>query len=279
MKKKNKLPTLIAKVLKYAFLIAGAITMLFPFIWMILTAFKTLDESIRIPPIWFPKEWMAVNFKTVFDTAPFGQYFINTVIIATISTLLAVAVTVLASFAFSVLEFKGKKFWFWLFLSTMMVPTELLIIQNYVTVSHLGWLDTYQGIIIPTLASGFYIYMLREYFMQVPPILYKAAKIDGCSDWRYLWKVMVPMSKNAIATISILHFITTWNSFLWPLMVTNSPSKRVLTTGLMYFNNDASSFVNLQMAGACVVILPMVVFYLIFRKQIINGVARGGIKG
>lgn len=115
--------------------------------------------------------------------------------------------------------------------------------------------------------------------MQVPPILYKAAKIDGCSDWRYLWKVMVPMSKNAIATISILHFITTWNSFLWPLMVTNSPSKRVLTTGLMYFNNDASSFVNLQMAGACVVILPMVVFYLIFRKQIINGVARGGIKG
>ena len=111
---------------------------------------------------------------------------------------------------------------------------------------HLGWLDTYQGIIIPTLASGFYIYMLREYFMQVPPILYKAAKIDGCSDWRYLWKVMVPMSKNAIATISILHFITTWNSFLWPLMVTNSPDKRVLTTGLMYFNNDASSFVNLQ---------------------------------
>ena len=154
-----------------------------------------------------------------------------------------------------------------------------MIIQNYVTVSHLGWLDTYQGIIIPTLASGFYIYMLREYFMQVPPILYKAAKIDGCSDWRYLWKVMVPMSKNAIATISILHFITTWNSFLWPLMVTNSPDKRVLTTGLMYFNNDASSFVNLQMAGACVVILPMVVFYLIFRKQIINGVARGGIKG
>ena len=251
MKKKNKLPGQLGTLLKYAFLIAGALTMLFPFLWMILTAFKTLDESIRIPPIWFPKEWMAVNFKTVFDTAPFGQYFINTCIIATISTLLAVVVTVLASFAFSVLEFKGKKFWFWLFLSTMMVPTELLIIQNYVTVSHLGWLDTYQGIIIPTLASGFYIYMLREYFMQVPPILYKAAKIDGCSDWRYLW----------------------------PLMVTNRPDKRVLTTGLMYFNNDASSFVNLQMAGACVVILPMVVFYLIFRKQIINGVARGGIKG
>ena len=165
MKKKNKLPGQLGTLLKYAFLIAGALTMLFPFLWMILTAFKTLDESIRIPPIWFPKEWMAVNFKTVFDTAPFGQYFINTCIIATISTLLAVVVTVLASFAFSVLEFKGKKFWFWLFLSTMMVPTELLIIQNYVTVSHLGWLDTYQGIIIPTLASGFYIYMLREYFM------------------------------------------------------------------------------------------------------------------
>ncbi len=130
MKKKNKLPGQLGTLLKYAFLIAGALTMLFPFLWMILTAFKTLDESIRIPPIWFPKEWMAVNFKTVFDTAPFGQYFINTCIIATISTLLAVVVTVLASFAFSVLEFKGKKFWFWLFLSTMMVPTELLITRT-----------------------------------------------------------------------------------------------------------------------------------------------------
>ena len=160
-----------------------------------------------------------------------------------------------------------------------MIPSELLIIQNYVTVSKLGWLDTYQGIVLPMISAAFYIYLLRENFLQLPPMLYKAAKIDGCSDWKYLWRILVPNSVSSIATIGILNFITTWNSFLWPIMVTNTDAKRVLTIGLMHFNNSASSRINLQMAGAMIVIMPMVILYLIFRKQIMQGVSRGGLKG
>ena len=140
-------------------------------------------------------------------------------------------------------------------------------------------MNTFQGMIVPTIASGFYIYMMREYFMQTPSVLYKAAKMDGCSDWRYLWKVMMPINKNAIATIGILTFISQWNSFIWPLMVSKDDNHRVMAIGLLHFQDAVSSKINLQMAGATVVIMPMVIFYLIFRKQIIEGVSRGGIKG
>lgn len=277
MQKKIKKITL--NVCKYGILIIGALSMLFPFIWMILTSFKSVSESVAIPPTWFPSEWLFSNFGIVFETAPFGRYFINTVIIATLSTAITIIMTILASFALSILNFKGKNMLLYLFLGTMMIPSELLIIQNYVTVSQLGWLDSYQGIIIPLLANGFYVYLLRENFLQLPPMLYKAAKIDGCSDWKYLWRILVPNTASSIATIGILNFITIWNSFLWPVMVTNSDSKRVLTIGLMHFNNSASSRINLQMAGAMIVVMPMIILYLIFRKQIMQGVSRGGLKG
>ena len=161
----------------------------------------------------------------------------------------------------------------------MMVPSELLIIQNYVTVTKLGWLDTFRGIIIPSLASGFYIFMLREYFMQVSSGLFKAAKVDGCSTWKYLWKIVVPVSKNAISTIAVLSFISHWNSFIWPLMITNTDEHRLLSTGLLRFTNTVSSDVSLQMAGSTIVLIPMVIFYIIFHKRIISGVARSGLKG
>lgn len=275
----KKKSTVILDICKYLILIAGAISMLFPFIWMVLTSFKSVSESVAIPPTWFPSEWLISNFNAVFETAPFGQYFVNTVIISTLSTVITILITILASFALSVLDFRGKNFIFYLFLGTMMIPSELLIIQNYVTVSKLGWLDTYQGIVLLMISAAFYIYLLRENFLQLPPMLYKAAKIDGCSDWKYLWKILVPNSVSSIATIGILNFITTWNSFLWPIMVTNTDAKRVLTIGLMHFNNSASSRINLQMAGAMIVIMPMVILYLIFRKQIMQGVSRGGLKG
>ena len=275
----KKKSTVILDICKYLILIVGAISMLFPFIWMVLTAFKSVSESVAIPPTWFPSEWLFSNFNTVFETAPFGQYFVNTVIISTLSTVITILITILASFALSILDFRGKNFIFYLFLGTMMIPSELLIIQNYVTVSKLGWLDTYQGIVLPMISAAFYIYLLRENFLQLPPMLYKAAKIDGCSDWKYLWRILVPNSVSSIATIGILNFITTWNSFLWPIMVTNTDAKRVLTIGLMHFNNSASSRINLQMAGAMIVIMPMVILYLIFRKQIMQGVSRGGLKG
>lgn len=266
-------------ILKYVILTLGALLMCFPFLWMITTSLKTGAEAVAIPPILFPAEAQWKNYIEAWSIVPFMMYFRNTVFVALAGTTLTVMLTVLAAYAFTIFEFKGKNVVFLLFLSTMMIPAELLIIQNYVTVTKLGWIDSFQGIIIPTLASGFYIYMLREYFMQVPAILYKAAKIDGCSDWKYLWKVMVPVNKHAISTIFILNFITQWNSFIWPLIVTNSDNKRVLSVGLLNFRTAVSSQVNLQMAGSTIVILPMVIFYIIFSKQIISGVASGGIKG
>lgn len=264
---------------KYILLTAGAFLMCFPFIWMIATSFKTTAESVAIPPTLFPAEMRWENYAEAWNIVPFLTYFRNTVFVSVVGTTITVIFTVLAAYAFTIFEFRGKNVLFLLFLSTMMIPAELLIIQNYVTVTKLGWIDSFKGIILPSLASGFYVYMMREYFMQVPKILYKAAKVDGCSDWKYLWKIMVPVNKHAISTIFILNFIAQWNSFIWPMIVTNSDSKRVLSVGLLNFRTAVSSQVNLQMAGSTIVILPMVIFYIIFSKKIINGVSNSGIKG
>lgn len=279
---KSKNPLLLNQlfnILKYVVLTAGAVIMCFPFLWMITTSLKTGAEAVAIPPVFFPQSAQWENFVQAWSIVPFVTYFRNTIFVALTGTILTLILTVLAAYAFTIYQFKGKGLIFMLFLSTMMIPAELLIIQNYVTVTKMGWIDTYKGIIIPTLASGFYIYMMREYFMQVPMILYKAAKVDGCSDWKYLWKVMVPVNKHVISTVFILNFITQWNSFIWPMIVTNSDSKRVLSVGLLNFRTAVSSQVNLQMAGSTIVILPMVIFYFIFSKKIISGVASGGIKG
>ena len=269
----------VGKAVKIAVLTVGAFVMIFPFLWMLFTSLKTLPESISIPPTLFPAVPQFENYTEALAVAPFGLYLRNSIIVAGGGTLLTLVLTVLSAYGFTIYEFRGKKLLFLLCLSTMMIPAELLIIQNFITISKLGWMDTFQGIILPTVASGFYIYMMREYFMQIPSILYKAAKVDGCSDWRYLWKVMIPMNKNAIATIGILAFISQWNSFVWPLMVTKSDAHRVMPIGLLHFRDAVSSQVNLQMAGATIVIVPMLIFFLVFRKQIIAGVARGGIKG
>lgn len=269
----------IAKIIKIILLIFGAFLMVFPFVWMLATSLKTLPEATAIPPIMFPKEAQFSNYAEAMQVAPFGLYLRNSLIVSGVGTLLTLVLTVLSAHAFTIFEFYGKKIMFFLCLATMMIPSELLIIQNFITISRLQWVNTFQGMIVPTIASGFYIYMMREYFMQTPSVLYKAAKMDGCSDWRYLWKVMMPINKNAIATIGILTFISQWNSFIWPLMVSKDDNHRVMAIGLLHFQDAVSSKINLQMAGATVVIMPMVIFYLIFRKQIIEGVSRGGIKG
>lgn len=269
----------LARIMKYVVLTIGAFMVFFPFLWMLTTSLKTGAESIAIPPILFPEEAQWENYAKAWEVAPWLLYFRNTFIVAAVGTLLTLIITILSAYAFTIFSFPGKNVLFILFLATMMVPSELLIIQNYVTVTKLGWLDTFRGIIIPTLASGFYIFMLREYFMQVSSGLFKAAKVDGCSTWKYLWKIVVPVSKNAIATIAVLSFISHWNSFVWPLMITNTDAHRLLSNGLLMFTNTVSSDVSLQMAGSTIVLVPMVIFYIIFHKRIISGVARSGLKG
>ena len=276
LRKKKKILNVVSLVL----LIIGSFIMLFPFTWMFFTAFKDTPESVQTPPTWFPHSgWHPENFVKVFEMAPFARYFVNTVIVSVLHAVLTLLISIFAAYALSLLRFHGSTAVLMFFIATMMIPGEILIIQNYVTVAKLGWMDTYAGIVIPSLASGMYIYMLRETFMQVPIAIHKAAKMDGCSDWRYLWRVLVPTSTSTLSTIGLLSFIGQWNSYLWPLMVTNHEEMRVLTLGLIRFNSGASTRVNLQMAASLLVVLPIIILFLVFRKKIIEGVASGGIKG
>ena len=253
--------------------------MLFPFLWMLLTSLKTLPEAISIPPKWMPSDPQWKNYDYAWNLVPFGMYFRNTIWVGILSVVVTLVFSILGAYAFSIFSVPGRNVCFYLFMLTMMVPSEILIIQNYVTCSKLGLLDTFFGIVLPTVANGFYIFMLQEYFMQTPPSLFKAAKVDGCSNLKFLIKVVIPMNINAIVTVAILTFITAWNSFMWPLIVTMSDEHTLLSVGLLRFRQASSSNLHNQMAAACIVLLPMVLFYIIFRKKIMEGVASGGTKG
>ncbi|MBO4938039.1 MAG: carbohydrate ABC transporter permease [Oscillospiraceae bacterium] len=264
---------------KYVVLTIGALVMMFPFIWMLLTSLKTLPEAISIPPQWMPSDPQWVNYEYSWNLVPFGMFFRNTIWVGILSVVVTLVLSILGAYAFSIYSFPGHNLCFYLFMLTMMVPNEILIIQNYVTCSKLGMLDSFSGIVLPTVANGFYIFMLQEYFLQTPPSLFKAAKVDGCSNLKYLIKVVIPMNVNAIVTVAILTFITAWNSFMWPLIVTMSDEHTLLSVGLLRFRQASSSNLHNQMAAACIVLIPMVVFYIIFHKKIMEGVASGGTKG
>ena len=270
---------IVADVLKYFFLTLGALVLFFPFLWMLTTSLKTLSEAIATPPVWLPRMPQWSNYATVWNMRPFMRYILNTVICCIFHVAGVVSLSVMGAYAFSMFSFRFKNFLFTLFMLTMMVPSELLIIQNYITIQKMHLMDTYIAVFLPTLASGFYIYMLREHFMQMPPSLFKSAKVDGTSNWRFLWRVMVPMNRNTIFTIAILAFIGQWNAFLWPELVTRTDATKLVSSGLISFRSEASSSVQYMMAGSCIVLIPMIIFYAIFNKQIINGVGGGGIKG
>lgn len=269
----------IGQTISYIILIAGACITALPFIWMVLSSFKSALEINMVPPTLIPKEWHWENYVEAFQAAPFGRYFINTLVMTIVSTGASLITTILASYAFARLEFKGKDILFSMFLATMMIPGEMLVITNFLTISKLGWLDTLQALVVPYMANVFNIYLLRQFFMQVPDALYYAAKVDGCGDFKYLWKIMIPLNKNAITTICILNIISCWNAYMWPLLVTNKKENRVLSTGLTTFTSEAGSDYQLIMAASCILVVPIVIFYLILRKQIISGVSRSGIKG
>ncbi len=269
----------IAIIFTHLFLLTGAVLTLLPFVWMILTSLKDAGEVVAMPPKFFPSVWHFDNYIKALAVAPFGQYFLNTLFVTIVGTILTVFISILTAFGFSRLRFPGRDLIFSILLATLMIPGEMLIITNYVTVSKLGWVDTRAALIFPWVANVFYIYLLKQFFMQMPDALYYAAKVDACSDWRYLWKIMVPNNKHAISTIAILNAIGCWNAFLWPLIVTNSESKRVLSIGLVRFQTEAGTHYELLMAASAILVVPMIVLYLVLRKQIISGVTSSGIKG
>ena len=265
----------------YAFLILMAMVVLFPFYWMIISSLKTLEEYRMSVPTFWPQQMMLSNYADAFTTANLGTLFINTMIVGVISTLLSLVITVLSAFAFARLEFKGRETLFALLLATMMIPGELFTITNYSTVTKLGWLNTYTVLIVPFLVSVFYIYLLRQNFMQIPNELYLAAKVDGTSDLKYLWKVMIPLSLPTLISITILKMMGAWNSYIWPRLVANDEAHRLITNGLRNAFTDSSGDVNypVQMAAVALVSAPLFLVFVFLRKYIMAGVSRSGIKG
>lgn len=269
------------KFFTYAFLILMALIVLFPFYWMIISSLKTLEEYRLSVPTFWPQTIMLSNYAEAFTTANLGSLFKNTLYVGVVSTLLSLVITVLCAFAFARLEFKGRDALFGLLLATMMIPGELFTITNYVTVAQLGWMNTFTVLIVPFLVSVFYIYLLKQNFLQIPNELYLAAKVDGTSDLKYLWKVMIPLSMPTLISITILKMMGAWNSYIWPRLVANDEAHRMITNGLRNAFTDTTGDVNypVQMAAVAIVSAPLFMVFIFLRKYIMAGVSRSGIKG
>ncbi len=288
------------KVFTYLFLGAMALIVLFPFYWMIISSLKSLDEYRFNMPTFFPRVIVWKNYADAFTQASLGKLFLNTAYVGIVSTILSLIITVLSAFAFARLEFKGKNLMFGALLATMMIPGELFTITNYATINDflgfttmyrntgteiflkLGyWKNTFTVLIVPFLVSVFYIYLLRQNFMQIPNELYLAAKVDGCGDLKYLWKVMIPLAMPTLISITILKMMGAWNSYVWPRLVANDDAHRLITNGLRNAFTATTGDVNypVQMAAVAIVSAPLFMVFLFLRKYIMKGVSRSGIKG
>ena len=278
---KQSLAQPLVKAGVYAFLMVMALIVLFPFYWMIISSLKSLSEyKLNVPTLW-PKIIKLGNYAKAFSTANLGRLFLNTAYVGIVSTLLSLVITILSAFAFARLEFKGKNAMFAALLATMMIPGELFTITNYATVNELGWMNTFKVLIFPFLVSVFYIYLLRQNFLQIPNELYLAAKVDGCGDLKYLWKVMIPLALPTLISITILKMMGAWTSYVWPNLVAHQAELHMITNGLRNSFTDASGTVDypVQMAAVAIVSAPLFLVFVFLRKYIMSGVSRSGIKG
>ncbi len=275
----TKLRRGLVRAATYLILVAGAAFILLPFVWMILTSLKPSAEVLLMPPKWLPSRIQWENYVEAFKSAPFLRYFCNSVIVTVLITTGELITTILAAFAFSQLRFRGREVLFLLLVATMMVPGEILVIPNFVTLAKLGWVDTYKALALPWCASVFSIFLLRQQFSSIPEDFHKAARVDGCKDLRYLFTVLVPMSRPTVVSIALLKIINSWNSYLWPLIATNTNDMRTLPVGLAFFSTEAGVKYNTLMAFSLMIILPTLVVYLFTQKYIIRGVSNTGLKG
>ena len=266
----------------YFFLVLWAVMVLFPFYWMLLTSVKSYSTyNAEYIPKFFTLTPTLQNYRDAFTAVSLGRYFLNTIIFTVVTTGLMMVVIIPAAFAFARLEFKGKQLAFTLFLSLMMIPNELVVITNFVTITNLHLRNTFTGLILPSVTSVFYIYLLKENFEQIPDELYKAARVDGTTDFKYLLTVMIPISKPTLITITILKVIECWNSYVWPRLITDNPNYFLVSNGIQEIRENGFGRENIpaMMAAVVVISLPLVVLFLIFRKKIMSGVMRGGTKG
>lgn len=279
--RRQRIVKIAVQFMLYAFLILMAIIVIFPFYFMLISSVKELSEYRQTVQTLWPKKIVLFNYVEAFNTANLGRLFLNTMYVGIVSTLLSLVITVLSAFAFARLEFKGKNALFAALLGTMMIPGELFTITNYATVSSFGWKNTFTVLIVPFLVSIFYIYLLRQNFLQIPNELYLAAKVDGTSDIKYLWKVMIPLALPTLISITILKMMGAWNSYVWPRLVANDEAHRLITNGLRNAFTDSTGDVNIpvQMAAVAIVSAPLFLVFVFLRKYIMKGVSRSGIKG
>ena len=282
IEKRAKASERIRKTIIYTLLTFWAVMVLFPFYWMLLTSVKRYGayNSEYVPKL-FTLSPTLQNYVDAFTAVPLAGYFINTLLFTLVTTAIMLVVTILAAFAFARLDFKGKDLVFTLFLALMMIPNELVIITNYVTITDLHMRNTFAGLILPSVTSVFYIYLLKENFAQIPDELYYAAKVDGTADLRYLLKVMIPICKPTIITITILKVIECWNSYVWPRLITDDEAYFLVSNGIQEIRENGFGRENIpaMMAAVVVISVPLIVLFLIFHKKIMEGVSRGGTKG
>lgn len=282
IKTKSKILGTTKKAVIYTLLSIWAVVVLFPFFWMILTSIKSYSSyNAEYIPKFYATNPTSQNYIDAFTKVSLGKYFANTLIFTVSTTALMMVVIILAAFAFARLQFKGKNCLFAFFLSLMMIPNELVIITNFVTITNMNMRNTFLGLILPSVTSIFYIYLLKDNFEAIPEELYKAAKVDGTSDFKYLMKVMIPMSQPTIITIIILKVIECWNSYVWPRLITDDPRYYLVSNGIQEIRENGFGRENVpaMMAAVVVVSVPLIILFLIFRNKIMTGVSKGGTKG
>lgn len=282
IQKESQIKNTILKVLVYILLVIWAIIIIFPFYWMILSSVKSYSAyNAEYIPKFFTLSPTLANYKEAFTAVSLGKYFMNTVVFAVVTTALMLIVTILAAFGFARIDFKGKNLAFTILLALMMIPNELVIITNFTTITTLEMRNTFAGLILPSVTSVFYIYLLKENFAQIPDELYYASKVDGTSDIKYLMKVMVPICKPTIVTILILKIIECWNSYVWPRLITDDEAYYLVSNGIQEIRENGFGRENIpaMMAAVVVISIPLIIIFLIFRKQIMTGVSKSGIKG
>jgi multiple sugar transport system permease protein len=265
-------------IFAYLLLITGVAVFLFPFVWMVFSAFKTDMEIYTYPPRLFPESWRLDNFRKVFEMVPFARYYFNSLLVTTLVTLGQITVSLLAAYPLARLDFPFRNTIFILILATMLLPFQVTLIPTFLIINKLGWLNSYQGLIVPFLFAGFSIFFLRQFFLTIPRDLFEAAKIDGCGYFGILFRIILPNSRPALGTISLFTFLTLWRSYLWPLVVTNTTEMRTLPIGLNYLMSEGGGEYHLMTAASLMAIIPVLFVYIFAEKQFIKSVVMTGIK-
>lgn len=262
----------------HTILILLGLVMIAPFFWMVSTAFKTQPEIYRYPPTWLPNQFRWENFVKAWNRAPFGRFYLNSVFVTLSITLGQLLTSILAAYVFARINFFGRDYLFLFYLATLIIPIQVRMLPLFLLLNKFGWVDSYQGLIMPFLANAFSVFLLRQFFMTIPKDLEDAARIDGCGYFRFLWKILLPLSKPALATVTLFVFLTHWRDYIWPLVITNSTEMRTLPVGLRYFISATGGEQHLMMAASILVIVPVVLAFVLAQRHFIRGITLTGLK-